>query len=381
MSSVAAIVLAAGYSSRMPDFKPLVEIGGRSLLERAVAGLHDVGVADVVVVAGHQAEPVVDEAGRLGARAVVNSRYPEGMYSSVLAGVAAVTGSPDKLLLLPVDCGLVRPETVGRLLRAAQRVPGLVHYPMAVGRRGHPPVIDTGLTASIRDERPGGGLRDVLAAHETGAVDVEVTDPGVLIDIDTEDDLSQARSYAAGERVPGAPECLALLRARSLPAAVVAHSQAVADVADRLTLGLNGVGQHLCTPLVTAACLLHDVARPEPDHAAAGAALLEGLGFRRVAALVARHLDLEVDQTSGIGEAEVVYLADKLVSGDREVGLEEKLVQRRAALASRPDGLPFLEARMAVAAEIEAQIQALLGGAGATDGGAAPRLEQATPDA
>ena len=360
MTSVTAVVLAAGYSSRMSEFKPLAEIGGRPLLERVVAGLHDVGVADVVVVAGHHADDVLELVRRLPARAVVNEGYAEGMYSSVRAGIAAAGEEPGKILLLPVDCGLVRPETTGRLLRAAERTPGVVHYPVFEGRRGHPPLVDTALRNTILDERPEGGLRELLAACETEAVEVPVADPAVHLDVDTDDDLRGARSYALGERVPGAQECEALLRTRHLPQQVVAHSRVVAELGERLTLRLNAAGQHLCAPLVSAGCLLHDVARTEPHHAEAGAALLAELGFRRVAALVARHLDIDFEPACGVGEAEVVYLADKLVAGDAEVTLEERLSRRRATLAARPEALPFMEARMAAAAAIEREIERVL---------------------
>jgi molybdenum cofactor cytidylyltransferase len=352
MSAASAVVLAAGFSSRMREFKPLARVGGAALLERAVTSLRSVGVADVTVVAGYRAGALSELAGRLEARVAVNHHYEDGMYSSVRTGMAALPDEAGKVLVLPVDCSLVRPETIGRLLRAADHAPGLVHYPAVDGRRGHPPLIDASLRGEIIAEEPSGGLQALLASHEDEALDVEVADPGVFTDIDTDDDLRDARSRAAGERIPDREECLALLWAQGATDQIVAHSKAVAEVGDRLAAALNGAVQHVYAPLVTAGSLLHDVTRSEPRHAEAGAELLERLGLPRVAAVVRPHMDLELSTACGIGEAEVVYLADKVVAGDQIVGLATKWAQRRVDFAARPDEMPFMEARMAVAAEI-----------------------------
>ena len=90
-------MLAAGYSSRMGAFKPLLELGGRTFLERCVAAFRQAGVEDVVVVTGHRAEELRAAARGLGVRVALNGRYPEGMYTSVQAGLAASVPSPSSL--------------------------------------------------------------------------------------------------------------------------------------------------------------------------------------------------------------------------------------------------------------------------------------------
>ena len=130
--------------------KPLLDLGGRTLLARAVAAFSAVGVEDVVVVSGYRAEEVAAEAAAAGARSVLNPRYEEGMFSSVQAGAAAVPAGR-RFFVLPVDCPLVRPETVGRLARAAEADGAPVALPVHGGLPGHPPLLGAG--APRRDPR------------------------------------------------------------------------------------------------------------------------------------------------------------------------------------------------------------------------------------
>ena len=73
-----AIHLAAGQGTRLRPLtndrpKPLVELGGTSLLERNISTLGDAGVNDHVVVTGYEAEQIQD----LGFKTIHNDVYAE----------------------------------------------------------------------------------------------------------------------------------------------------------------------------------------------------------------------------------------------------------------------------------------------------------------
>ncbi len=89
MTRLAAIVLAAGRSSRMGELKPLLPLGDATVLARAVGAFTDAGVDDVRVVVGWCGDEVGAAAVALGATVVVNDGWKRGMFSSVAAGVAA----------------------------------------------------------------------------------------------------------------------------------------------------------------------------------------------------------------------------------------------------------------------------------------------------
>jgi CTP:molybdopterin cytidylyltransferase MocA len=354
VDELSAVVLAAGASSRMGAPKPLLTAGGSTLLAWAAGAFRAAGVDDVVVVTGHRGEDVGAAAAALGARSVHNPRYADGMFTSVQAGAAAVAAGRG-FFLLPVDCPLVRPETVGRLAREGAVSGAAVAVPVCGGAPGHPPLLAPALRAEILAARPAGGLRELLAARPERVVPVEVDDPGVLDDADTPADLQALRARAALEKLPSRHRCLELLRQHGADDALVEHCLAVAAVAGALAAALNERRQHLCVPLVEAAALLHDVVRARPRHAAAGAELLMRIGYPRLAPVVAGHMGLGEAAGLRIDEARLVFLADKLVIADRCVGLEERFAARlrqarddaaRAAVLARRDEAVLVRARV-----------------------------------
>src|ERR1035437_1975917 len=100
-SRLAAIVLAAGYSSRMAEFKPLLPLAGSTALERCIGLFHAAGVAEVIAVLGHRAEELQPLAERAGARCIFNSRFEQGMFSSLFARRRALSSGGEAAFGLP----------------------------------------------------------------------------------------------------------------------------------------------------------------------------------------------------------------------------------------------------------------------------------------
>jgi molybdenum cofactor cytidylyltransferase len=362
---LAAIVLAAGRSSRMGAFKPLLEVEGRTLLERAVGVFSEAGIRDVVVVAGHRRDEVAAAADRVGAKVITNPKYDEGMFSSLRMGVVGLDQDVTRFFVLPADVPLVRPETIGRLLRQGRVARGGaadVVYPLQDGVEGHPPLLGGALRAEIRAADPPQGLRELLLGHAAASAVVAVDDPGVLLDADTPEDLARIRELAANEGLPGEARCLRLLAQQGVPRSRIAHSLVVTAVATAITTALNERRQHLIAPLVTAGALLHDVAREQPRHAEAGAELLERLGHRRVAAVVRLHARLGDRAADEPDEAQVVYLADKLVQGSSIVGLDVRFAVRLERYAGDPEARAGVLARKQEAQRVLRRVEEIVGG-------------------
>jgi molybdenum cofactor cytidylyltransferase len=357
--TLAALVLAGGASTRMRRKKPLLELGGATLLARAVGTFLGAGVRDVVVVAGHGAEELRPRALELGVRCVVNPAWEQGMYSSLATGLRALAPGVAACFVLPADVPAVRSRTVSALARALRRRGAAVAYPEFGGERGHPPLLAARIFPEILAGDGQGGLCALLARHEGEAVGVPVLDQGVLLDLDTPDDLA-ACGELADRSVPTAAECRALLARLGVAAEVVRHGQRVAELAGALAQALTREGLPLDVRLVQAAGRLHDLARAEPDHARAGARRLSRLGFPRVARVVAVHTDLPAEPGPRLDEASLVYLADKLVRGDRRVTLRERF-QASAARCSSPAARAALEKRWREAEAVAALVASALG--------------------
>jgi molybdenum cofactor cytidylyltransferase len=355
-----ALILAAGYSSRMGAFKPLLPLAGISALDRAVGLFRDAGVEDVRVVTGHRAAELELRLERLRVRTVLNPDYPQGMFSSVAAGVASLEREVEACFVLPVDLPLVRSASVARLLQAYGETPAAVLYPTFLGERGHPPLIDGEVARRLPGWSGTEGLQGALGEWEKEAREVAVADELILRDMDHRDDFQRLQRRAERLGIPSSAESRALLEMSYDPQdPVVRHSRAVAELAVQLGRALNAAGGDLDLELLEAAGLLHDVARREPEHAEAGAERLRTLGFGAVAEVVATHMDLPAP--GRIGAAEIVFLADKLVQEDRRVSLEERFGAVEEHFRHDPEVRRKIGGRLQTARLIQARMEGLLG--------------------
>lgn len=342
MTRFAAVILAAGLSSRLGEFKPLVRLGAETLLERAVGLFRRAGAQAVIAVAGHNAAKTLAEAERLGIQAVVNESYAEGMFSSLRVGLRALPNAPascspscpasqlDAFFVLPVDLPLVRPQTLDVLLARFAAAPAAVLHPVFLGQRGHPPLVDARHVADILAWNGRDGLAGALQALEQthGAGEVPVADGGIHFDVDTPADLAEARRRHQRHGIPTPEEAVALLDLHGAGARGLAHGRGVADAALALARAFNQGGAGLDLELVESAALLHDIAKGQPNHERVGAELLTGLGFPRVAEVVAAHRDIDPAEVWRLTERELVYLADKLVRGPERVGISRRFQEK-----------------------------------------------------
>ena len=188
MKEAAALVLAAGYSSRLGRLKPLLPLGEASLVSRAVGLFIGAGVSDVLVVTGHRAEDLAPEVERAGGRVVVNPEFSQGMFTSVLAGLKELPPEAQAFFVLPVDVPLVRPGTLVRVWERFRQDPEAIVRPNFQGTPGHPPLIPARFRTDILAWDGTQGLRGWMLAGRARLVDIETPDQGVLIDMDTPED-------------------------------------------------------------------------------------------------------------------------------------------------------------------------------------------------
>lgn len=350
---VAAVILAAGFSSRMGAFKPLLPFGDATVLTHVIVTLRAAGVERIHVVTGYRAAEMAPEIVRLGAVAVENPEFTSGMSSSVRAGVSSLPEAVAGTLLLPVDMPLVRVATIRHVLEAAAGGVPAVH-PVFRGQRGHPPFIARRLFAPILAAGPGEPVCDVLAREVPEAMEVAVFDRYCLEDMDDPATYERFREALPRRDSPDEAECAAMLDAAGTSGEVRRHGGAVAELAGAIAGRLGDAGLWLDVPLVRAAALLHDIAKGQPHHAAAGAALIAQWGFPRVARVVASHMALATPAT--LDESAVVFLADKLVRGEDRVSLADRFAPALQRWRDDPTALAGVHARRETA---EAMLRAV----------------------
>ena len=355
---LAAIVLAAGASSRMGEFKPLLPLAGVTALERCISLFREVGVDDVLVVVGNRADELRPIIERCGARPVNNAQWQQGMYSSVVAGANALPPSASAAFVLPVDVPLVRRATVRQLAAAFDGRLDAILYPLFDSRRGHPPLIGRSILREIA-RAASGPLHNVLRVHEQTVIEVPVADEAIHLDMDTQSDFDALRALAGRRDIPTPTECEAMLAAHNVAESVLQHSRKVARVAFRIADALHAAGFAIDLDMVRAGALLHDMAKRQTKHAESAAADLHAVGMHRVAAVVAAHTEMTFDGT--IDERAIVYLADKLVADDRLVTLDERFRRTLDRFRDHADALAAARGRKIAAEHIAAAIEARLG--------------------
>jgi len=186
--TIPAIVLAAGKSTRMGRPKATLPLAGGTFLSRIVRTFHDAGIADVVVVVGHQAHEITaawPQAG-VAARFVLNPDYESGQFSSLMKGLDAVDapGVAGTLVTL-VDVPLVTPDTVRAVLDRYLETHAPVVRPTRGSEHGHPVLIDRSLFEALRGADPRVGAKAIVRAHASREGDLEVADAGAFVDVDT----------------------------------------------------------------------------------------------------------------------------------------------------------------------------------------------------
>jgi CTP:molybdopterin cytidylyltransferase MocA len=359
-SPFAAIILAAGWSSRLGQFKPLLHIGGKSMLEHLIIRYQSCGVADIRVVAGNRANEVMAVATQLGAMPILNPDFSTGMWSSVVCGVSNLVSSNKGFFIHPVDIPLIRLQTLRDMTAAFET--GAIHYPTFQQQRGHPPLIAGGYIPDIINYGGQGGLRQFLLRHESRSIDIPVADRFILKDIDTPADYQWALERIDRYDIPSVDECRELMTRRlHVPGRVLSHCEAVATLAKSIGKALVDAGCPLDIDCIVSAALVHDLSRQFPHHAEAGASLLRDMAFPRLADIVAVHMDLSVMAETPITEAEVVFLADKLIEDDHVVDLESRYRNKLSRYASDPAAWHAIIRRMEQAMASRRRIEMRIG--------------------
>lgn len=185
MNKLVGVILAAGLSSRMGRFKPMLEIGGKSMVRRVVELMQNAGADPVIVVTGHRHEELETHLSRCGVQFVYNPDYASTQQiESLQLALTELPRDCTRVLISPADIPLVRQDTVRRLLAAE----GEFIRPNLNGKSGHPVILGKGLIPFVRKYDGPGGLNGAVKQSGIAIRDVSVNDANVLIDNDTLED-------------------------------------------------------------------------------------------------------------------------------------------------------------------------------------------------
>jgi molybdenum cofactor cytidylyltransferase len=186
-----AILLAAGESRRMNGVNKLaVEIQGVPLLKRALFALSGAGVDEVAVVLGHDAERLDPLISAFPVTVVRNESYRDGQMSSVRAGLAALQGPFNALLVCPADMPLLNAQDIQGLIGAfKKRETGVAVVPRVGGKRGNPIVLDWAACEEILAGAADFGCRQFIDRNPDRVTAFDTGNDHYTVDLDSPEDI------------------------------------------------------------------------------------------------------------------------------------------------------------------------------------------------
>src|SRR5262245_45887839 len=189
---IGAVLLAAGEGKRMGGIaKPLIRLQGVPLVTRHLIALSGAGVDEVVVVTGHGREAIEAEVRSFPVRLAHNARYAEGQQGSVRAGLEALEGPFDAVIVDLADQPLIGAADLTELIGAfKKRTGGHVVIPVVDGKRGNPIVLDAVALAQIVESDTNLGCRHLIDRHPELVFVHESANTRFVADLDTLDDIT-----------------------------------------------------------------------------------------------------------------------------------------------------------------------------------------------
>lgn len=193
---VAAIVLAAGRSSRMAGANKLLEpIGGEPIVRRVAGIALKSGADPVIVVTGFDAARIAEAVHDLKVSIVHNPAFAEGLSTSLRAGLSALPPASDGALVLLGDMPEIESSDLAALMAAfAAKDRQAICVPVRHGRRGNPVLWGAAYFAEMM--RLGGdvGAKQLLAGHPERVTEVAAGSDGIFADVDTPSDLARLKT-------------------------------------------------------------------------------------------------------------------------------------------------------------------------------------------
>ncbi|MEP6719137.1 MAG: nucleotidyltransferase family protein [bacterium] len=196
-TNIAAIILAAGQSSRMGAFKPLLPFGDKTVIESTIDYLSGAGIETIIVVAGHLEDEIKTQLTNRVLKFTTNPDPRSAMATSIVCGLRELPSEVRAVIITPVDHPAVPKEVVSQLIDEWRDGARLV-IPTNGGRGGHPVLIDLSFRAELLRLDPNSGLKSFFDAHRKEVKRVAVNSNYIARDMDTWDDYRSLHEEVFG---------------------------------------------------------------------------------------------------------------------------------------------------------------------------------------
>lgn len=187
-----AIILAAGSSTRMGTQKLLMPYNNSTMIETVIDNVLDSIIDKVMVVLGADSDEITRVIGQKPVEYCHNQQPEKGMLSSVMCGFKALPENANAALVYLGDQPNIPPAITNTIIEAYNGDLHGIVIPVHNHRRGHPLLVDLKYRRDIFKLDLDKGLRSLMHLFPEDVLEVDVDEPGILVDIDTREDYSKA---------------------------------------------------------------------------------------------------------------------------------------------------------------------------------------------
>ena len=191
-SYVTAILTAAGFSSRMSGYKPLLKWQNTTLIEYQIKTLFDAGVDEVMVVVGYNYKSITPYIENSKASFVINNKFARGRATSIIEGMKFVSPDTTSIMILGVD----QPRNsviINQLLYQHSSLDYLITYPSFDGKGGHPIIFSSLLREELMlISETSSGIRLITEKYKDKINKIEMQEPLVRLDLNTSHEYTEA---------------------------------------------------------------------------------------------------------------------------------------------------------------------------------------------
>ena len=187
MANVSAIILGAGLSRRMgTENKLFLPVDGKAMIECVIEKVQASKAEEILIVGSHLSMDRLARFRDQRTTLIDNPDYENGMTSSIQAGVRKATG--DGYLICLGDQPTIQERTYDRLIDAFQKNPETIILPYYERVKGNPVLFPKTYRQAILSHPALEGCKEIIQKHRQHVLEVEVRDPGILLDVDTKED-------------------------------------------------------------------------------------------------------------------------------------------------------------------------------------------------